>query len=792
MANTQRVVDIIFNGIDNVSEMSGKIGSNLSRVGVVIEDIAHPFAVLGEDILKVEAAIGALALGGLAYAITKAIDFEAASADLNKVLGEESDRLGEAQDKALELSQAYGVSSSEVLASMANFKQAGFSLSDAMTLTKASLDLVIAGDLDAAEASEILVSSLKGFKAPAEDSIRLTDILNEVSNNYATNVRELGVGLATLSPIARTMGFSFEETAGILTPVIEVFRSGDEAAVALKTGLLKLLDDSKPVQDALASIGVSQKDANGQLRSGKEILYDVAAAFQHIDQNQKLFVASQLVGIHQAGRMVEVFDGLSRTTEVTATAMKAAGSAANEVRVRLETAEVSVNRFKAGFENLGIAIGLEFLEATKEAVRGGTAIEETLQDLVKDGTFSPVFDRLRSYGVEFGDILEGIAAAMPEAFEKVEFEGLLTSLDNLKGSFKGTFQAIFGDLDLTKPEDLAQAIQKVVDTITTLTNITGGIIDRINPLIEMFVNWTGKVNDWDTESQKAFGNRLADAMIIEKFGGIVGSVLIGLTGDAKETHEAMQAMEIMGDPFAKVTFGAEDAADAIGEIPGEVDALKGSLADVGTVDIVDSTATETDLDEVYRMMVATAGQITSDLKASGGAKVPATVDEASVTQVKKTLDEKIPKERKVEIDLEKERIKAQAEIITASIEAETEKWKSMFESVNTGIESTGEVLTSFWETLAGGNLDIGQTMEMERYIEEENDRRRQEFDLQKKLTEQQIDLNKLKIDALSRGDALITIDGSGLQPHLEGFMWEVLESIQVRANATGAEFLLGI
>jgi len=60
------------------------------------------------------------------------------------------------------------------------------------------------------------------------------------------------------------------------------------------------------------------------------------------------------------------------------------------------------------------------------------------------------------------------------------------------------------------------------------------------------------------------------------------------------------------------------------------------------------------------------------------------------------------------------------------------------------------------------------------------------------LTEQQIDLTQLKIDALQRGDALITIDGAGLQPHLEGFMFEVLEAIQVRVNATGAEFLLGI
>jgi TP901 family phage tail tape measure protein len=830
MADTQRVIDIVFNGIDNVSDISGKIGTNLTRVGGVIEDIAHPFAILGQNILKVEAAISALALGGLAYAITKAIDFEAASADLNKVLGDESARLGEAQNKALELSQAYGVSSSEILQSMANFKQAGFDLNESMTLTKSALDLVIAGDLDAAEASDILVASLKGFKAPAEDSVRLTDLLNEVSNTYATNVRELGTGMAALSPIAKGMGFSMEETAGILTPVIEIFRSGDEAANALKTGLLKLIDDSKPVRDALDSIGVSQKDANGALRSGKDILHDVSVAFQGLDQNQKMYVASQLVGIHQAGKMVEVFDGLGKSTEVTAAAMNAAGSAANEVKIRLETAEVAVKRFATGFENLGIEVGKEFLEAAKDIVQGGTDIETTLQELVKDDTFAPIFDRLRSYGTEFGDLLKGIAAAMPEAFEMVDFEGLLESLDNLKGSFRGTFEAIFGDLDLTKPEDLAKAIQKVVDTITTLTNITSGIIERINPLIELFVDWTEGVNKWDANSQRAAGNRLADAMIIEKFGGIFGTILIALTGKADALDDSLSQLDIMGDPFSTMVIGAKDASEAVGEASDEARDLHGELALLGSgpylialavdtatakedidevfdymvdagrkisegmkeIELLDKSRTIDDMSEIERIMLDASTQINEDLKIGGGVKFQATADEASINQVKATLDAKLPKEHKIEVDLQKEMIKAQAQVITATLESETKKWEAMFNSVNVGIESTGQTMSSFWDTLAGGNLDIGQQMHLERYIDDENRRRQQQFDLQKQLTEQQIDLTQLKIDALQRGDALITIDGAGLQPHLEGFMFEVLEAIQVRVNATGAEFLLGI
>lgn len=70
-------------------------------------------------------------------------------------------------------------------------------------------------------------------------------------------------------------------------------------------------------------------------------------------------------------------------------------------------------------------------------------------------------------------------------------------------------------------------------------------------------------------------------------------------------------------------------------------------------------------------------------------------------------------------------------------------------------------------------------LEFHRPPGEENDRRL-ELDLQEKLTEQQIKLDELKAVALSRGDALITINGSGLEPHLEELMRKILESIKVR------------
>lgn len=842
MADVQKTIEILFQGDDRLSStirgMSSELdglatGFNvLGRAGDVIESIAQPFATLAKGVLATEAALGAMAAGGLAYSITKAIEFEAASADLNKVLGEESDRLQEAQDAALAMSSQYGVSSSEVLASMANFKQAGFDLTGAMELTAQSIQLMIAGDLSAAEASDILVASLKGFKAPAEEAGRLTDILNEVSNKYATNVAELGSGMARLSPIASQMGFSFEETAGILTPVIEVFRSGDEAANALKTGLLKLVDDSAPVQNALASIGVSQRDANGELRSGKDILFDVATAFTTLDDNQKIFLASQLVGIHQAGRMVEVFDGLNKTTEVTDAALGAAGSAANEVAIRLETAEVAVKRFAVGFENLGIEIGKEFLMATTDIVQGGTDIENTLRTLVKDGTFDPVFEKIRSFGVEFGELLDGIAAAMPEAFAQVEWEDLLASLENLKGSFGGLFDALFDDLDLTKPDDLAAAIQKVVDGVTTLTNITSGIIDRLSPLVRLFVDWAETIGHWDAESQKAAGNRLADALIIEKFGGIFGSVLIALTGDAKNVHEAMSQLDIMGDPFATFTGGAEDAAVAISEVPDNIidfnralESAEGKQAefkqsvDAGAVSLDDYSL------KLYRL-----GESLKDLPAEQVVDLSVQTDDDgfketmnfieyvkdgvtireyieldadSLKSATDEIEEKLPSEKQMEVQakLDIEKLKIQAEVVQAAIEWEAKldiakvesdmkKFVALVDSATVGIESTAEVLGGLFGMYM--EADAFEAGNIESWIRKEYELREQEFKLQERLTETQIGYMKARTNALAGGQALITISGDGLEPELEAFMWAVLSRIQIRATQEGADFLVGI
>ncbi len=534
MGDLEKTVKILFQGDDQVSNTIKSLSGNLGDFSGAITDIASPWADLADNIIKVDAALAALAVGGLAYAYSKAIEFEGSIVELNKVLGDDSSAdLEAASNAAIDLSNAYGQSATSILSSTANFKQAGYTVQEAMQLTKDAMDLVIVGDMEASEASALLISTLKGFKAPATEAGRLMDVLNETSNNYATNVEELATSMADISPIASQMGFSFEETAGILTPVIEVFRSGDEVSRAFRTGLLNLTSDTPRVTQALAELGISQTDVNGQMKSGRDIFYEVQAVFQNLTDTEKTYYAQQLVGKDQAAKMALAFDSMNQTLAVTETAMGAAGSAAAEVNTYLQSGPVAVQRFTAAFENLSIAVGDQFRAAATEAINGGTEIEIALQNLIKDGTFDEIFGKIEDFAKDLGETFEAIAENMPEAFKGVDFSDLLKSFDTLGLEIKDAFKNIWGDIDLTTPEGLANVIQKVVDGFTALINTSTGIVQGLQPMFTAIGYAIDNYSDLDDKTQEIVGTFLGAAKTITTIVDnldLFGAALVPLAG----------------------------------------------------------------------------------------------------------------------------------------------------------------------------------------------------------------------------------------------------------------------
>jgi tape measure domain-containing protein len=250
--------------------------------------------------------------------------------------------------------------------------------------------------------------------------------------------------------------------------------------------------------------------------------------------------------------------------------------------------------------------------------------------------------------------------------------------------------------------------------------------------------------------------------------------------------------------------GLGDALDAAFQKAGEStrgarDALLGFNDEVAETSSKTSKASE-DVNlfagdvKKYETAQTAAAEATKKASESSKAAVDALAKEAAARAKAEEAAQKYA------LELEKlasnERIKTlefKAEIDVAQIQADAEKVIAAFDSINTSITSTGDVLGELFGLFNSlGSLDSSARNALFAQIDKENTLRQQSFELQQKLTEAQIANINAQTKNLQSGDALIKIDGAGLQPHLEAFMWEILKSIQVRVNRDGGAFLLGL
>lgn len=161
-------------------------------------------------------------------------------------------------------------------------------------------------------------------------------------------------------------------------------------------------------------------------------------------------------------------------------------------------------------------------------------------------------------------------------------------------------------------------------------------------------------------------------------------------------------------------------------------------------------------------------------------------DLALVAQESKQKHEEIMKSIEFKAKLDIEEVKANAEIL-----------KKAFEAVGKSVESTAKATSSMFGSLTdllGGDKWLSSTTEswLKKQVETQLQLQADALQLQKDLTDAEIrnlDAKTEKIRDMNK-EAMITVDGDGLKPHLEAMMWEVFEAIQIRATEEGLDKLL--
>jgi TP901 family phage tail tape measure protein len=592
MANISRTIDVIFNGKDSITPATRKISRGLHALEAGVDKTIEKADALADAFKKVTVAGTALGATLIGLALNEYKKYQDAWTDLVKVTEDGEAGLTGVSDEIRRVSRQYGEDITAITKSVFEFKRSGLEVSEALLATENAIKLVIAGNADMAESTQFLKQILAGFKLDADETTHIVDVLNIISDKYNTTVTELGIALSRISPSAEKMNISLEKTAALVTPIIEVFGSGEEASTAYRRGMLRLINESPAVIKALSDLGVAQREGpNKTLREGNDILNDYVQALQNKTKSEQLSYLTILFGERQASKLAESIGQLAKVQEIELLAANVKTQyTTDQVTIKLETLDRAVKKLVTSVRTLGKDLGVQLEDGAVGAINGITTLIRSIGDAAEDGLFSEVFNQFNALGKQLGDYFTDIAAALPRALAVIDYSGIRRAVSDLIGAMNASLEG----LDLRKPEDLAKAIQFLIDTGESAIDTARGMLITYDKIKDVIIESIRAYNSLTSSQKSLTGEALATSDIMERMGKITGLFItqlgsapdilgdvirfLGSFGTTVTTNFrlfGLQVQRLMADALLSITTLVNNATGkSIGFINRSYEALK--------------------------------------------------------------------------------------------------------------------------------------------------------------------------------------------------------------------------
>ncbi|WP_258371904.1 phage tail tape measure protein [Pseudomonas fulva] len=158
------------------------------------------------------------------------------------------------------------------------------------------LDLAKAGDSGLAETSDIASNILTGMNLQAGDMGRLGDVLVGTFTRSNTNLQMLGETMKYVAPVASSVGQDLETVAAMAGKLGDAGIQGSMGGTALRSILGRLSAPPKAAAKALEELGVSSKDAQGNLRDMPTVLKEIYAKTRDMGDADRAGILKAIAG----------------------------------------------------------------------------------------------------------------------------------------------------------------------------------------------------------------------------------------------------------------------------------------------------------------------------------------------------------------------------------------------------------------------------------------------------------------------------------------------------------------
>ena len=517
MADITKTIEIIFGATDD------GLSAAFSKIDNSIQGVAQPLGDFTKDLLKTEAALAAAGVAMVGFAINSAGQFKDSIGEIGALFNATSEQSAQLGDDILKFA-------SESTQSIESINKATFiAISTGTEWTEVTKQLAeaeklaVAGSTGLDVATAALSRTMNAYGLEVGEAERVSNALFVAAQQGDTNLTSLGSAFGKLATDAFNSSVGLEEALAAVSALTVAGISTEESMTKLKQLFIALSAPSKELATAMGETNLETATLQEVMVKLNDATGGSSVKLRELIPNQEAVTAAMVLAGDASGAFNNTLEAMAGNAGKVAAAYE-----------QLSDSFKLVNQKIANSVNVTlIGIGDDLLNEYGDI---GNAIVEIFKSIgvsLDKGTLSQLTASIESFLADVADALEGVAKALPEALDLLDFSGLLKSFSNLSDEFADIFDSLFGaDLDLSKPEDLAEALQRAVNIMTSFVNITKGIVSQFSPIFAAIGEAGNRLSETGSETDEATGKLLGALTILSEFGTKFGAVIL-ILGEAE-------------------------------------------------------------------------------------------------------------------------------------------------------------------------------------------------------------------------------------------------------------------
>lgn len=450
------------NLLDLVVTISAEDKASSQIEGVSTKSIAMGTAIgttLGNLVSTgIQAAAGFIVDFGK-QSIEAGMNFDSAMAQVAATMGVTTADIGDLTNCAKEMGATTAFSATEAAEALNYMALAGYDSQTSMQMLPNVLNLAAAGSMDLATASDMVTDSQTALGLSLEETNVLVDQMAQTSSKSNTSVQQLGDAILTVGGTAKNLSGGVTEMNTVLGLLADNGIKGSEAGTHLRNMILSLTAPTDTAAAALADLGVSATDAEGNMRPLEDVMKDFNVAFADMTAEEKTQALSKIFNKTDLAAVNALLDtSVDRWDELGASIDDAAGAAEKMAQTQLDNLAGDMTLLQSATEGVQLELAAGVTPALRDMVQIGSNGLSQMAEQLRGGDILGGFETL---GQTVTQVATSFLNALPQFVD--------AGIKMLAGFIKG-----FG-------EGLPQMIPALVQAVTDIARV---LIENIPLLIE--------------------------------------------------------------------------------------------------------------------------------------------------------------------------------------------------------------------------------------------------------------------------------------------------------------------